>query len=646
MRCNKSYAVQPGESDGTIRAPHPPPGLRPSGRLLARGLAVMLLLASTGLSTPEAMAGEASRHAVIRWATETAPYHEGLQRRLLEMDREYEVVFIPGIMGSRLEIGDFIWGESPVTAAKLALDPAQPPAKASVLETFQARGSWTGIRLGRVDIYGKGLDELHATLGGKEPKIFAYDWRQDLRRVADEFDRYAQEQLKGKRVVVIAHSMGGVMFWHWKNRRPLDQQPFTLLALVLLGSPLEGSCEIARMLIKGYEPYPGASGFEHLAYQLIFGEAHAALFTFPSVFQLLGRDDRRCAVLTHEGGATPQAFLDIEFWRRRFKGKFTQFAAQTGLPGGTEAERLTAYEARVAGAMTLAREFSLGFRLDQGDEWVSYLFSAAHPMPMRYILRAREGALEIDAGEGSTRGDGRVSVESATNRWHRSTRSGHIFQLDKGHGELLADPKLPIFLKEEIEQVVTEDRAAQISLFAHSDPALAARYKARGLLVSPAPRGLSLAARTDQEREVIAKLNLAGLAPAAEVSPLEARRIGRTLEDAQGKYAEAKVVYESAAILDPEGTDVRTLNRLGYILLREGKVGKATEVLVRAAKQAAEGQDPYLTTVLKAKLDRNLNAALVRSGFAQGAVKEFIRKEDYTNLAGDLEMRKQLMPVR
>ena len=72
--------------------------------------------------------------------------------------------------------------------------------------------------------------------------------------------------------------MGGLMFWNWKNRvrDPNNPRPFTLLALVTLGSPLGGTCEIVRMLIEGYKPYDGASGFENAAYDVIFGKAHVS----------------------------------------------------------------------------------------------------------------------------------------------------------------------------------------------------------------------------------------------------------------------------------------------------------------------------------------------------------------------------------
>src|SRR5256885_15780843 len=78
---------------------------------------------------------------VIQWARDAAQTNPALRQRLLELDKVYEVLFIPGILGSRLEIGGFFWGEGPNQADKLLLYFPQR-AKGSILETFQA---WEGL---------------------------------------------------------------------------------------------------------------------------------------------------------------------------------------------------------------------------------------------------------------------------------------------------------------------------------------------------------------------------------------------------------------------------------------------------------------------------------------------------------------------
>src|SRR2546430_5197971 len=75
---------------------------------------------------------------VIQWAKDAAQTNPALRQRLVELDKVYEVLFIPGILGSRLEIDGFIWGVSPIQADKLVLNSTQR-AKVSMLETFEVR---------------------------------------------------------------------------------------------------------------------------------------------------------------------------------------------------------------------------------------------------------------------------------------------------------------------------------------------------------------------------------------------------------------------------------------------------------------------------------------------------------------------------
>lgn len=582
---------------------------------------------------------KASPAEVIRWAKRVAPTNSGLQQRLLELDGKYDVLFIPGIMGSRLKIGDFVWGESKVEADKLVLHPSSPAAEASVLETFEVRDRLTGRKWTKQDIYGKGLDQLSLALEGKEPRHFAYDWRQDLGQVAEAFDLFAQTQLRDKKVVVIAHSMGGLMFWHWKNR-DLKPRPFTLLALVVIGSPLEGTCEVARMLIDGYQPYEGASGFEHFAYDLIFRNAHAAMFTFPSVFELLWQGDS-CAVLKGDSGQEAQNLLLLDFWKRRFKERFQKFANSTGMPGVTDEERLRNYVDRVNAAIEKAQKFRLSFNRRQGTDSVYYLFSSKHDMPMRFIMTAKKGSLEIIGKELSVKGDGRVPRKSAVNQEFREVPTGHIYQLDAGHGELLSDPKLGDFV-EEIKLLIEKDKALEIGAYVASDPDLRKQFSAEGLLISPSPSGVSPASVSDAHRKTVASLNLATVRKAdVEVSPETAKQVGRTLEDNQRNVAGARVVYRSTAILNEGEMDSRTLNRLGYILLQEKKFSEAAAIFRKATEKAETTKDPYLSDELKAKIYGNLGTALFHAGFLDEAKRAYEAAKNNPIAQGNLNLLKK-----
>jgi hypothetical protein len=58
-----------------------------------------------------------SADEIQRWARERAPRHTGLRDKMFELDDSYEIVFIPGILGSKLKIGDFTYGDDPLRQA-------------------------------------------------------------------------------------------------------------------------------------------------------------------------------------------------------------------------------------------------------------------------------------------------------------------------------------------------------------------------------------------------------------------------------------------------------------------------------------------------------------------------------------------------
>lgn len=179
-------------------------------------------------------------------------------------------------------------------------------------------------------------DELSGVLGDDKHLLwFPYDWRYDIKDIAKWLDERIKndwrETLRGRRVIIIAHSMGGLVAWTWKNlyyRNLAESYDFNLWRLVLLGTPLEGSCEMLRMLLSGYLPVPGASvePVQEFGYRLLFGELRAAAYTMPSVFELLplvpkgGELDLRTSCLVvdmPQSGETPANHFDLSIWDSR-----------------------------------------------------------------------------------------------------------------------------------------------------------------------------------------------------------------------------------------------------------------------------------------------------------------------------------------
>jgi subtilase family protein/lecithin:cholesterol acyltransferase len=139
---------------------------------------------------------------------------------------------------------------------------------------------------------------------GLPPRVYGagYDWRQSCRVAAatlEELVSTALAECRSRQVVLVAHSMGGIVSrWFCKNRA-IDGRPGAdyVAALCLLGSPTHGAPEAYRWLKFGIDPtrdFPWAAllagpGGPSLASAMqampFFSRQYARCFT--SVFELL-----------------------------------------------------------------------------------------------------------------------------------------------------------------------------------------------------------------------------------------------------------------------------------------------------------------------------------------------------------------------
>ena len=181
--------------------------------------------------------------------------------QLARMRGNVGLVFVPGILGSALKSpsGEEIWGYGLRLSPGLALPASlvDPAAESGIVATI-ADG-----REGRIDLYGTAMALLreHAAKAGIAPGRIAacgYDWRRDIRAGARDLARCIDNapELKGiEALVVVAHSMGGLVSFQWHRDYTTDgvlKNGVPVIALALLGSPLAGSCEILRMVATGY----------------------------------------------------------------------------------------------------------------------------------------------------------------------------------------------------------------------------------------------------------------------------------------------------------------------------------------------------------------------------------------------------------
>ena len=100
-----------------------------------------------------------------------------------------------------------------------------------------------GLSPGRVVTAGEDLVDRDAAV-----VAFPYDFRRSVEQIANDLDRVVRERAQGRRVVLVAHSMGGlVAAWWWaflSEGIDVDQ-------IITLGTPFRGAAKALDTLING-----------------------------------------------------------------------------------------------------------------------------------------------------------------------------------------------------------------------------------------------------------------------------------------------------------------------------------------------------------------------------------------------------------
>jgi pimeloyl-ACP methyl ester carboxylesterase len=173
------------------------------------------------------------------------------------------VVFVPGICGSVLvDKGETIWPGTPgqVVFQSYPDRLVQVLSSSTTVEATDILRSVPLTLLGRTILhfpgYGKALKALeqmgYSEMGGSLIP-FPYDWRKDIRESAKALHgRLSQLDLQGKRVAIVAHSMGGLVSRFAVENLGIPAE-LNLQLLILLATPHLGA-PVAMQNVLGLRP--------------------------------------------------------------------------------------------------------------------------------------------------------------------------------------------------------------------------------------------------------------------------------------------------------------------------------------------------------------------------------------------------------
>ena len=276
-------------------------------------------------------------------------------RQLVNPEDHIAIVFIPGILGSKLEVGGkTVWGNLFSFDPELAYDPAKP-ASATVFDKIEVDAI---VKKFGFNVYGNAITDLRDSFtdATTEVFVFPYDWRQSNTHTAKSLNELlcviAEQNNKtsGGRtsIIVAAHSMGGIVLKYWLAsywNQNADCGTFKLKdkadleRLFFLGTPHVGATKFVESLIDDYSLGNSSEWFG----KLLASGLNKYGASFESVYELLPiSQSERCRQSSKHGKSLPQyVYMRVDskprpidvFDRRRWRDlKMPKWVPE--LPGG------------------------------------------------------------------------------------------------------------------------------------------------------------------------------------------------------------------------------------------------------------------------------------------------------------------------
>jgi len=230
-------------------------------------------------------------------------FHEGaltmVEEHLAPPEGRRTVVFVPGLMGSELWLGnERVWPsvktiftnpEIFVYPSDIPLEPRNIVDEVVIVPNL--------IKLDQYNRLGDYLvDELNYRRGVNFFE-FPYDWRQDVRTSAGQLGQLIESLPPGRPVIVIGHSLGTMVARYYVERLGGDER---IERLILMGGPHKGAVKgLVSMLVAP----------EVLPFGIMGERLRKIVLSFPSSYQILPD----YAVGTDQDGQKLN-FLDYTGW--------------------------------------------------------------------------------------------------------------------------------------------------------------------------------------------------------------------------------------------------------------------------------------------------------------------------------------------
>lgn len=407
--------------------------------------------------------------------------------------RSLTVVFVPGILGSEIRSsGEKVWPKVPPSPEQLALAPA-------LINENMPSDSDPRVS---DDIYGSALAAFRERLKphGIPFITCGYDWRRDIRAGAADLERCLARELPEERqrnLVLVAHSMGGLVIWVWNQDHEGGRfsPKHKVAAIVILGTPLKGSCEILRMVQSGYVQPTDYTGYsdsgsvldrigsffnrkvreiENALTSLFSQSLRPVVLSWPGALELAPAavsDTSPCvsAAFTGPGSEAtlPPSHFKSEFWRTPPGNDFLSGIDAAALPSSLEQvlEKAANFRDRFSPSRPRAPAF--------------LYFSGLWVTP-EHAAMASDGHLSTRPWY-AIEGDGRVPMESATASQNWAETFFDAYGTKSVHGDLpIDDDFLRDFFSRRLPKFVNALAALQAIQLMLDDAPLLEAYAAAG----------------------------------------------------------------------------------------------------------------------------------------------------------------------